>query len=137
MKFNLKILLVGGILGGAITLMPALTQAQETGSQFPRFPALEQLDLTTDQEAKLAQIRQDTRVQLEDLLTAEQQETFTTKMSQGATFREAIAAINPSEEQRTQIRDTLQSARQSVSEVLTPEQRQQAQEWRQSRPRNR
>lgn len=137
MKFNLKMLLVGSVLGGAITLMPALTQAQETERQVPRFPALEQLNLTTDQEAKLAQIRQDTRAQLEELLTIEQQETFKTKMSQGTTFREAIAAMNPSEEQRTQIRDTFRSARQSASEVLTPEQRQQAQQWRQSRSRNR
>ncbi|MCY7320835.1 MAG: Spy/CpxP family protein refolding chaperone [Phormidesmis sp. CAN_BIN36] len=137
MKFNLKMLLVGGILGGAIALIPALTQAQETGSQFPKFPALEQLNLTTDQEAKLAQIRQDTRTQLEDLLTVEQQETLRTKLSEGATFREAIAAMNPSEGQRTQIRDTFRSARQSASEVLTPAQRQQAREWRQSRPRNR
>lgn len=137
MKFNLKMLLVGGILGGAIALIPALTQAQETGSQFPKFPALEQLNLTTDQEAKLAQIRQDTRTQLEDLLTVEQQETLRTKLSEGANFREAIAAMNPSEGQRTQIRDTFRSARQSASEVLTPAQRQQAREWRQSRPRNR
>jgi len=137
MKFNLKMVLVGGILGGAITLMPALTQAQETGSQVPRFPALEQLNLTTDQEAKLAQIRQATRAQLENVLTAEQQETFKTKMAQGATFREAIAASNLSEEQRTQLREAFQAARQSASEVLTPEQRQQAQQWRQSHPRNR
>ncbi|NJR40534.1 MAG: hypothetical protein HC781_19000 [Leptolyngbyaceae cyanobacterium CSU_1_4] len=136
MKFNLKMLWVGGILSGAIALMPALTQAQETANPLPKFPALEQLNLTPDQEAKLTQIRQNTRTQLENLLTAEQQETFKDKMSQGATFREAIAAMNPSEEQRTQIRNTLRSARQSASEILTPEQRQQAREWRQSRPRN-
>jgi len=136
MKFNLKMFLVGGILGGTMTLMPALTQAQATGRQLPKLPALEQLNLTTDQEAKLAQIRQATRAELVDLLTTEQQETFKTKMSQGSTFREAIAAMNPSEEQRSQIRHTFQSARQSVSEVLISEQRQQALEWMQLHSRN-
>jgi periplasmic protein CpxP/Spy len=136
MKFNLKMLLVGGILGGAITLMPAPAKAQTTSSPFLHVPVLEQLNLTTDQEAKLAKIQQDTRAQLEDLLTAEQQETFKTKLSQGATFREAIAAMNPSEKQRTQIRNACQFARQSASEVLTSEQRQQALAWMQSHPRN-
>lgn len=136
MKFNLKMVLVGGILGGVMTLMPTLAQAQETGNQFPKLQRLEQLNLTAEQEAQLAQIRQATQAQLEDLLTAEQQEAFKSKMSEGATFREAIAAADLSEDQRTQLRDTFRSARRAASELLTTEQRQQAREQRQSRLRN-
>jgi periplasmic protein CpxP/Spy len=131
MKLNLKSILVGGILGGAMLLLPAITQAQDTGVQ--SFPAIAQLNLTTDQEAKLAEIRQDTQTQLENILTAEQRQIFKTQMAQGATLRESIAAMTPSDEQRTQLRATFQSARQSASAVLTPEQRQQAREWMQSR----
>jgi periplasmic protein CpxP/Spy len=131
MKFNLKSILVGGILGGAMLLLPAITQAQDTGVQ--SFPVIAQLNLTTDQEAKLAEIRQDTQTQLENILTAEQRQIFKTQMAQGATLRESIAAMTPSDEQRTQLRATFQSARQSASAVLTPEQRQQAREWMQSR----
>jgi periplasmic protein CpxP/Spy len=121
MKFKpLKLVLVGGILGGALMLLPNLGNAQENR----QFPVLEQLDLTTDQETQLSTIRRNTRSQLERIVNAEQQEIFKTKMTQGATLRESIAAMNLSEDQRTQVRATLQSARQEVATVLTPDQRQ-------------
>jgi periplasmic protein CpxP/Spy len=121
MKVNaIKIMLVGGILGGALMLLPNLSKAQETRT----FPVLEQIDLTQDQETQLSTIRRNTRTQLESIVSAEQQEIFKTKMSQGATFRDSIAAMNLSEDQRTQVRSTLKSARQEAATVLTADQRQ-------------
>jgi periplasmic protein CpxP/Spy len=121
MKFNpLKLVLIGSLLSGALLLLPKLSQAQENR----QFPVLEQLDLTTDQETQLSTIRRNTRSQLERIVSAEQQEIFKTKMTQGATLRESIAAMNLSADQRTQVRETLQAARQEAATVLTADQRQ-------------
>jgi Spy/CpxP family protein refolding chaperone len=121
MKFNaFKVILVGGILGGALLLLPNLSNAQNAS----RSSVLEQLDLTTDQETQLTQIRQHARTQLETLLSSDQQEAFKTKMLEGATFQDAIAAMNLSENQRVQVRTIFQSTKQEAATVLTPEQRQ-------------
>jgi periplasmic protein CpxP/Spy len=139
MKFNaFKVILVGGILGGALILLPNLSKAQESSSppasvlEQLHFPVLDRLNVTADQETQLVKIGQNTRTQLETLITAEQRETFKSKMAEGATFRDAIAAMNLSADQRTQVRATFQSARQEAATVLTPEQRQQAREFIQS-----
>jgi periplasmic protein CpxP/Spy len=131
MKINFKVVLTGGLLGGALMLLPVAAKAQESGA-LQQFPALEQLDLTAEQEAQITQVRQDARTQLEGVLSAEQQQSVKTSMEQGATSREAIAPLDLSSEQRTQLRSIQQSIRQDIANILTPEQQHQVQQYRQS-----
>jgi periplasmic protein CpxP/Spy len=131
LNFNLiKVFVVGGFLGGVLTLLPTVSQAQQT-----RMPVLEQLDLTPDQETQMAEVRRDTLAQLETIVSAEQRETFKSKMTEGATLREAIASMNLSEDQRTQVRATFQAARQEAQTILTPAQQEEVRELLQSRLR--
>jgi Spy/CpxP family protein refolding chaperone len=47
-------------------------------------------------------------------------------------LREAIAPLDLSSEQRTQLRSIQQSVRQDIANILTPEQQQQVRQYRQS-----
>jgi Spy/CpxP family protein refolding chaperone len=102
LNFNLiKVFVVGGFLGGVLTLLPTVSQAQQT-----RMPVLEQLDLTPDQETQMAEVRRDTLAQLETIVSAEQRETFKSKMTEGATLR-AQTILTPA--QQEEVRELLQS----------------------------
>jgi periplasmic protein CpxP/Spy len=133
MKVRLVALIAGTVGAIALVISPLLVNAQ-TPEQLDRFPAvLESLDLTPDQEEQLAQIRQNTRTQLETLLTPEQREQLKTTMQAGGTFRDALAAMNLSDDQHTQLRSVFRSAHQQARDVFTPEQQQEIRELIQDR----
>ncbi|MCU0565762.1 MAG: Spy/CpxP family protein refolding chaperone [Oculatellaceae cyanobacterium Prado106] len=127
--FNLKSILVGTLLSGTLILTPIATHAQEPLTQLPVMAAIEQLNLTADQESQLVRIRQNTRAQLESILSESQRQSFKTTLEQGGSFRSAVAAMNLTEEQRTQLRTVFQSVRTEASTILTTEQRQQIRDW--------
>lgn len=129
MKFKLIAVLVGGAVAGALAFLPfsvkaeapnGLAQVPPIGEEHP----FEELNLSPEQEEQLAQIRQETRAQIEDVLSAEQRQQFRTTFEEGRTFREAVAAMNLSEEQKAELRSIFQAARQKAATILTPEQRQ-------------
>jgi len=113
----------------ALTLTPAIVKAQSASAPAPLMDALEQLNLTSNQEAQLAEIRRNTQAQVAQILTSEQRSQFRTSREQGNTVRTAIAAMNLSDDQKTQLRQIFQNSRQAVSQILTPEQQQQARTW--------
>lgn len=125
MKFNPLILLAGGCLVGVLTLMPFIAQADSMTALMPIPEAIEELNLTTDQEAQLTAIRRDTRSQLEAAVSAAQRQQFKTTLQQGGSFRQAVTAMNLTPDQRQQVRSIFQSARQQGATVLTPAQKQQ------------
>ncbi|NJR63509.1 MAG: hypothetical protein HC769_34865 [Cyanobacteria bacterium CRU_2_1] len=97
MKFNIVPVMVGSVAAIALSLTPLVVVAQApdvlaqtpASESFPR--VFEQLNLTPEQEAQLVEIRQNTRAQLESLLTEDQQQQFRTTLEQGGSFRQAIA----------------------------------------------
>ncbi|MUL35439.1 Spy/CpxP family protein refolding chaperone [Gloeocapsopsis dulcis] len=95
------------------------------------------IELTAEQQAQMEQIRNETRTQIEGVLTPEQRQQWQAAMQNGQRRRGAMAALNLSEAQRTQIRQIMQSSKERATAVLTPEQRQQIeqrmQQWRQQR----
>lgn len=96
------------------------------------------VQLSAEQQAQMEQIRNETRTQIEAVLTPEQRQQFEQAVTQnGQRRRGAMAALNLSEAQRTQISQIMQSSKERVTAVLTPEQRQQIeqrmQQWRQQR----
>ena len=105
MKFLLKTAIGALVLG--LTAVTACQSAQprsrpsEPRGEIRMFPALEGLNLTEQQKAKIQKIREQTRQKLEQIRSE---------------------VTNP-EERREKARAVLQEAREQISSVLTPEQR--------------
>ncbi|MBD2461594.1 Spy/CpxP family protein refolding chaperone [Oscillatoria sp. FACHB-1407] len=124
---------VGFAAGLAVALHPMTVQAQSPTPMEQWSQVLEELDLTPDQQTQLAQIRENTRSELEALLTPDQREQFRTTLQNGSSFRSAVRSMNLSEDQRTQLRSIFQSTQEQVTAILTEEQRQQVRELIRSR----
>ncbi|OZH55567.1 hypothetical protein AFK68_03775 [Hydrocoleum sp. CS-953] len=95
----------------------------------------ENLNLTLEQKAEWEEIRAQTKAEIQNILTPEQQEELETLTSQGQKKREAIRQLNLSEQQKTQMREIMQSSRQQMANILTEEQLQQVRQQRQIRRR--
>lgn len=106
------------------------------------------LNLTSEQQARMEQIRQNERSQIEAILTAEQKAQLQTqrgtrKAPTGENRRTPptgenrgvppapFASLNLTTEQRSQIEAVRRSSREQMEAVLTPEQRQKVQEMQQ------
>lgn len=88
-------------------------------------PMLSGIELTQQQENQLAQIRTQTRAQIESILTPDQKNQLKAALERGDGMRNAIASIDLSPEQKTQLRTIFQSVRTQLADIITPEQRQQ------------
>jgi Spy/CpxP family protein refolding chaperone len=136
-----KIPFIVGTIALSLVVTPLAVKA-ETNSLSPQIVAqvspttvMKRLGLTEEQKAQLAEIRQNTRAEIQNILTPQQQEQFqamTFKMGQGM---EAFRSLNLSDEQKSQVQDILQSQKSQIQEILTPEQMQKIQTLRQ-RSRN-
>ena len=95
------------------------------------------LELTEQQKNQFAQIRRDTRAQIEKVLTQEQRKQFQSAIQSGKGRQTPFAAMNLSSEQQTQIQTIMQSAKSRAEAILTPQQRQQIQQYIQQRRQQR
>jgi periplasmic protein CpxP/Spy len=105
-----------------------IAQAKDRGAR--RF---EQLGLTQAQRDKMAEIRRNTRTQVEAVLTPEQRQQLAAARESRQRRREAMASLNLTPEQKTRLQQIRQSAKSQFDAVLTPEQRQKLQEFRANR----
>jgi Spy/CpxP family protein refolding chaperone len=105
-----------------------IAQAQERGAR--RF---EQLGLTQEQRDKMAEIRRNTRTQVEAVFTPEQREQLAAIRESRQKRREALASLNLTPEQKTRLQQIRQSAKSQFDAVLTPEQREKLQQMKQER----
>ena len=136
-----KISFIAGTIALSLAIVTFPVKA-ETNSLSPQIVAqvpqraflLERLGLTLTETQKdqLAEIRQNTRSEIQNILTPQQQEQFQTITANMDRSREAFRALNLSDEQKSQVRNILQSKKSQVEEILTPEQRQQIQTLRQN-----
>jgi periplasmic protein CpxP/Spy len=130
------------ILAGAIALSFAATplivnaqanpNAPSPGEASQPFKKMEGLNLTQEQKDKMKEIRENTRTQIQGILTAEQQQQFQAAMQSGQRQRrgQVFASLNLTEEQKTKIREVMQTSKQNMRAVLTPEQQQQLEQFR-------
>jgi periplasmic protein CpxP/Spy len=130
------------ILAGAIALTFAATPLMVNAEPNPNAPLpgegsqpfkkIEGLNLTQDQKDKIKEIRENTRTQIQGILTTEQQEQFKTAMQSGQRQRprQVFATLNLTEQQKTQIRQIMQTSKQQMQAVLTPEQQQKVEQFR-------
>lgn len=136
---------VWSFLSGAIALMivaspiipvftnPAVAESTHQGRGFKK---LDQLNLTDEQKAKIKQIREATKQQIDAILTAEQKEQRRVAREQNKKTR-----LNLTEDQKAKIKAIRQDSKAQIEAVLTPEQKQKLQElrqqWRQNNPSRR
>ena len=148
MNFQIKPL---PLLAGAIALslsfgstLPAFSQS--TGAtpteQNRMLQHKNRLNLTPDQQARMKQIRQNTRSQLDGILTAEQRAQLQRDRQNKGTPRAGesrgmprspFTSLNLTAEQRSRIEAVMRSSKQQMDAILTPEQRQQMQQQHQQR----
>lgn len=112
---------------------PTATPAQQVNRQVKGKPGMAALGLTAEQKAQMAEVRRQTRTQIEAILTPEQREQFSVAMQSRQQRRAVWAGLNLSAEQKSQMREIGQSAKSQMEAILTPEQRQQLQQMRQTR----
>jgi len=93
----------------------------------------ERLGLTQAQRDKMAEIRRNTRTQVEAVFTPEQRQQLETARESRQRRREAMASLNLTPAQKTRLQQIRQSAKSQFEAVLTPEQRQKLQQMKQER----
>lgn len=124
------------LLSGAIALVlvaaPVLPAFSQTPSMTPKMEKWgRQLDLSTEQRAKMQQIRESAQAQIQAILTDEQKARWQAIKQQGRQMRQEMAGLNLTNEQKATIRTIRQTAKQQMEAVLTPEQRQKMNERQQ------
>lgn len=141
MQLKLIPLLAATIALSVSTIVPLTAQAQPNQQGQPGQVQPERkfrgIALTEQQKAQIQTIRQNTRSQIEGVLTAEQRKQFQAAISIGQKRRSAFADMNLSEQQKNQIREIMRSAKTQAEAILTPEQKQQMQTIREQRRQQR
>ena len=140
--------LLAGAIALTVSAIPVAVQAQmRTASPFQRTQistiargkkggmGWQRLNLTEAQKAQMQTIKNNTRAQIEGILTAEQRATLQAAKDapRGQRGQRGWANLNLTEQQKTQMREIRQASQQQMLAVLTPEQRQQMEEMRQNR----
>jgi Spy/CpxP family protein refolding chaperone len=128
MKFKPSVF-IAGIAAIAITATPAVVQAGPNNSRMGGA----ELNLTAEQKAQLQQIGQETRSQIESLLTPQQREQLRANASQGprtGNRQAATAQLNLSDEQISKIQEIRKSSDERMQAVLTPEQLEKIRQFR-------
>ncbi|MGQ4649670.1 hypothetical protein [Lyngbya aestuarii] len=118
--------LLAGVAAIAISAAPMIANAQGGPGKFSN------LNLTSEQQTQLDQIRENADSQIETILSPEQAQQFQNIREQRQQGRRAMKALNLTEEQRNQMREVHQSARKQMEEVLTEEQLQQLRQQREA-----
>jgi protein CpxP len=95
---------------------------------------LEALGLSEDQKARMAEIRQQTHEEIKAVLTPEQRQQLEAAKQSGQKWqRGMLRSLNLTEAQQNQIRQIKESKKAQIDAVLTPEQKQQLEQFRQNK----
>ncbi|NDJ24561.1 P pilus assembly/Cpx signaling pathway, periplasmic inhibitor/zinc-resistance associated protein [Nostoc sp. B(2019)] len=136
-----------------LTSIPFAVQAEPTSSsplllaQVPKKGAWQELGLTDAQKNQIQTIRQNTRAQIEGILTPEQKAQLQAAKQErqaqrqagqgqrqaGQRSRNKFAELNLTEQQKTQMRQVWESSKQQMQAVLTPEQQAKLKQLQESR----
>lgn len=146
MNFQTKLL---PLLASAIALslpvgvaLPAFSQSANPAPPTERHHSMRHLNflnLTSDQQTQMDQIREDTRSQIEAILTPDQRAQLQRERDNRDAPRpnadrgmhRLFDTLNLTDDQRSQIETVIRSSKARMDAILTPEQRQQLQQHRQ------
>ena len=132
MNFKLAHLKLLPLLAATVLIAPAIAQTNPPPPPPPR--QQNWLNLTPEQQAKMQQIRQAEREQMNSILTAEQRSILETARQNRQNPRQVFESLNLTDEQKTRIQQVRRSSREQMDAILTPEQRQLMQQRRPPRP---
>ena len=113
----------------ALVATPAILKASNASAFHPRMS--EELNLTTAQQTELDAIKEESRTQVESILTDDQLAALEGKT--GRERHQAMRNLDLSETQRTQLQSVRETSRAAADEVLTDEQQAQLQAMRAER----
>jgi Spy/CpxP family protein refolding chaperone len=91
---------------------------------------LEKLNLTTEQKAKLEQLRANTRTQMDAVFTPEQRQQAKLRQEQRQEMGGKWKSLNLTADQQVKLKEIRQSSKTQLEAILTPEQQQQARQKR-------
>ncbi|WP_017655025.1 Spy/CpxP family protein refolding chaperone [Fortiea contorta] len=101
----------------------------------PPFPPLEELNLTTEQQAQVREIMEEMRPQLEAIKPRQLQLTPEQKQQFEAGQPVQVTLIPPTAEEKAKMEQVMQNVKQKLDKILTSEQRQKLEELQQ-KPKN-
>jgi periplasmic protein CpxP/Spy len=140
-----------GIMNTAIKLLPLFAAAIilpsvaaiEVHAQQPVRPEhqgkqhrgkhFKKLNLTSEQQAKMKQMRAETRTEMEKILTAEQKGKLRAMKDNKGGMRQGWKELNLTPEQKTKIKALHESQQAKLKAMLTPEQQAQMDKMKQER----
>ncbi|MCV3213146.1 hypothetical protein OGM63_06340 [Plectonema radiosum NIES-515] len=138
--------LIAGAIALSLSATPFVVNAQKI-SQTPtqvksdRNGPFERLGLTDAQKTQIKDIRSNSRAQMEAILTSEQKQQLEAakqahqgqsrqERGQGQRPKRGFASLNLTEEQKTKMREIRESEKNQIQAILTPEQQQKFQEFK-------
>ncbi|MBO1059068.1 MAG: P pilus assembly/Cpx signaling pathway, periplasmic inhibitor/zinc-resistance associated protein [Dolichospermum sp. JUN01] len=145
--------LLAGTLALTLTATPFAVQAQQNPSspqprqEWQKRGQFQKLNFTTEQKAKIKEIRNNTRAQIETVLTTEQKNQLKSKKDERKAQRQQgqgqeqrregrgkkgdiFDSLNLTETQKNQIKQIKESSKQQIDAVLTPQQQEQMKQRR-------
>lgn len=147
MRYSFRVLLVG-ILGLTFGWTGAMVQAQpnqqpeqaevvqQTSKRMGKdaLSAIEELDLSEEQQIEIDSIQAAMTDGLSEILTDQQMEELTIAQANGDDMRTVMRGLGLTSSQRSSVMSLMRDTQSQVMDVLTPEQRAQIEE---ERPRDR
>jgi len=125
--------LLAGVAAITLITAPLVVNAQRSNLLAQRpLQVLSNLDLTSEQQSQLDQIRNNADSQIAAILNPGQQQQFQSIQAQREQLHESMKAMNLTSEQKEQMRSIKQSAKQQMAGILTDAQRQQLRQERQN-----
>ncbi|MBF2067630.1 MAG: P pilus assembly/Cpx signaling pathway, periplasmic inhibitor/zinc-resistance associated protein [Calothrix sp. C42_A2020_038] len=119
----------------AVTASPLTSQSQIVAQAQPRKANrgkfAQELGLTDAQKTRLAEIRQTTKTQIEQVLTPEQRAQWQAAKQNRQARRGGFQSLNLTDDQKAQINRIRESSKTQMEAVFTPEQKQKMEQMRQ------
>lgn len=132
------------LLPGAMALILSATpmlavNAQESAPapMGERMQNKNRLNLTADQKAKMKAMRENTRAQIDSVLTAEQRTQLQSEKGQSMKRGKGMRSLNLSADQKARIKTIMEASRRDREAILTPAQLEQMRQFQSQRRANR
>jgi hypothetical protein len=118
---------IGIVLGSSIAIVPVLASPIQAKSVplVQLFPALEGIQLTSQQQSQLGQLTTQTLPRIKSLLSPQQLKQFNADLSAGKSVRVAILALDLTRSQKLKLNNELRTVKSKVERILDQEQLQQ------------
>jgi LTXXQ motif family protein len=124
MKYRLLTAITTGLLmTTSIAFSPMITNASPLANTFP---ALQGIELTSEQERQLTELSNQTLIEVRSVLSPQQRVKFDRSLAKGVGLKKSLMVTGLSLSQKLKMRNILAPKQQQLEAILTPAQQQQA-----------